>query len=118
MLLELFICKRPTDAIFNESLNIHKYVSLALPEHVMEIVDPSLLLAEEEQNINQEEWKNVYSRFWKSGLVVTCSASTPRDRAPIDTILSIFKQFRSPSLQGDDNINNCLFFPISIQSTY
>lgn len=89
VLLELFICKRPTDAIFNESLNIHKYVSMALPEHVMEIVDPLLLLAEEEQNINREQARRVEEcliSVMEIGL--TCSASSPRDRAPIDTILS------------------------------
>jgi len=89
VLLELFICKRPTDAIFNESLNIHKYVSTALPEHVMEIVDPLLLLAEEEQNINQDEatrMEECLVSVLKIGL--TCSASSPRDRMPIDTVLS------------------------------
>ncbi|KAJ8570738.1 hypothetical protein K7X08_037710 [Anisodus acutangulus] len=88
VLLELFICKRPTDAIFNESLNIHKYVSMALPEHVMEIVDPLLLLAEEEENINQEQARRI-EECLLSVLVIglTCSVSSPRDREPINTVL-------------------------------
>ncbi|KAM3288016.1 hypothetical protein P3S67_021446 [Capsicum chacoense] len=53
VLLELFIGKRPTDAIFSESVNIHKYVSMALPEHLMQILDPLLVSAEKEENINQ-----------------------------------------------------------------
>ncbi|MCD7447030.1 hypothetical protein HAX54_021663 [Datura stramonium] len=89
VLLELFIGKRPTDEIFNESLNIHKYVSTALPEHVMEIVDPLLLSAEEEQNINQDQARRVEECLLSVlEIGLTCSASLPRDRVPIDIVLS------------------------------
>ncbi|WMV52217.1 hypothetical protein MTR67_045602 [Solanum verrucosum] len=99
VLLELFICKRPTDAIFNESLNIHKYVSTALPEHVMEIVDPLLLLAEEEQNINQDQARRVEECLHSVlEIGLTCSASSSRDRAPIDTILSKLQAIRESFL--------------------
>lgn len=90
VLLELLICRRPTDTMFNENLNIHKYVSVALPEHVMEIVDPLLLLAEEEeQNINQEQarrMKECLLLVFEIGL--TCSATLPRDRMPINDVLN------------------------------
>ncbi|XP_070021721.1 putative receptor-like protein kinase At3g47110 isoform X3 [Nicotiana sylvestris] len=90
VLLELLICRRPTDTVFNENLNIHKYVSVALPEHVMEIVDPLLLLAEEEeQNINQEQarrMKECLLLVFEIGL--TCSATWPRDRMPINDVLN------------------------------
>ncbi|XP_055808118.1 probable LRR receptor-like serine/threonine-protein kinase At3g47570 [Solanum dulcamara] len=99
VLLELFICKRPTDAIFNESINIHKYVSMSLPEHVMEIVDPSLLLAEEEQNINQDQARRVEECLLSVlEIGLRCSASSPRDRAPIDTILSMLQAIQESFL--------------------
>ncbi|XP_059295351.1 putative receptor-like protein kinase At3g47110 [Lycium ferocissimum] len=89
VLLEVFICRRPTDAMFNECLNLHKYVSMALPENVMEIADPVMLLAEEEQNINQDQARRIEEclvSVLEIGLA--CSASSPRDRVPIDTVLS------------------------------
>ncbi|KAK6778581.1 hypothetical protein RDI58_025299 [Solanum bulbocastanum] len=89
VLLELFISRRPTDAMFNESLNIHKYVSMALPAHVMEIVDPILLLTEEEQNINQDQARTMEECLLSVlEIGLTCSASSPRDRMPIITALS------------------------------
>ncbi|XP_016485623.2 uncharacterized protein LOC107806025 [Nicotiana tabacum] len=89
VLLELLICRRPTDTMFNENLNIHKYVSVALPEHVMEIVDPLLLLAEEEQNITQDQATRIEECLllvFEIGL--TCSATLPRDRMPINDVLN------------------------------
>ncbi|KAI7981331.1 putative receptor-like protein kinase [Camellia lanceoleosa] len=42
--LEMFMGKRPIDIIFKDGLNLHRFTKMALPERVMEIVDPSLLL--------------------------------------------------------------------------
>ncbi|PHU05327.1 hypothetical protein BC332_26149 [Capsicum chinense] len=99
VLLELCICKRPTDAIFNENLNIHKYVSTALPERFMEIVDPLLLLAEEEQNTNQDQARRMEECLLSVlEIGLTCSASSPRDRAPIDTTLSKLQSIKESFL--------------------
>ncbi|KAL7201521.1 hypothetical protein ACSBR1_033260 [Camellia fascicularis] len=40
----MFTGKRPTDIIFKDDLNLHQFTKMALPERVMEITDPSLLL--------------------------------------------------------------------------
>ncbi|WMV52218.1 hypothetical protein MTR67_045603 [Solanum verrucosum] len=104
VLLELFICRRPTDPMFHENLDIHKYVSMALPAHVMEIIDPILLLAEEEKNIKQDQARRM-EEFLLSVLEIglTCSASSPRDRMPMNTVLSklqaIKKSFLSRRLE-------------------
>ena len=55
LLLEIFTGKRPTDDIFTDGLNLPQFVAMALPENVMEVLDPSLLLAEEEDNLDGEE---------------------------------------------------------------
>lgn len=34
--------KRPTDASFTEGLNLHKYVSSRLPDHVKDVVSLSM----------------------------------------------------------------------------
>ncbi|KAL6205369.1 hypothetical protein ACLB2K_022630 [Fragaria x ananassa] len=42
LLLEMFTRKSPTDPLFNDGLNLHNFVRMALPEHVEEITDSLL----------------------------------------------------------------------------
>ncbi|KAJ0905839.1 hypothetical protein HanPSC8_Chr07g0298661 [Helianthus annuus] len=37
--LEVMTRKKPTDDIFSEGYNLHKFASMALPDHVMDIID-------------------------------------------------------------------------------
>ncbi|XP_028084243.1 probable LRR receptor-like serine/threonine-protein kinase At3g47570 [Camellia sinensis] len=48
-LLEIVTGKRPTDRMFEEGLNLHSFVRMALPDHVMEIADPVLLENDKEE---------------------------------------------------------------------
>ncbi|PHT75966.1 hypothetical protein T459_19488 [Capsicum annuum] len=50
MLLELFTGRRPTDEIVKDGLNNQQYIKTNLPRHVMDIVDPSLLLLYDKHN--------------------------------------------------------------------
>ncbi|XP_022764257.1 probable LRR receptor-like serine/threonine-protein kinase At3g47570 [Durio zibethinus] len=43
ILLEMFTGKRPTNEMFKEGFSLHKFVVAALPEGVVEIIDPILL---------------------------------------------------------------------------
>ena len=43
LLLEMFLGKRPTDGMFKDGLNIHNFAKMALPEKLVQIVDPILL---------------------------------------------------------------------------
>ncbi|KAL0327411.1 UNVERIFIED_CONTAM: putative LRR receptor-like serine/threonine-protein kinase [Sesamum angustifolium] len=43
LLLELFTGKSPTDDVFTNGLTIHSFAKMAIPERVMEIVDPKLV---------------------------------------------------------------------------
>ena len=43
LLLEMITGKRPTDSVFEGGLNLHNYASMAIPDNVMEVVDPKLL---------------------------------------------------------------------------
>uniref|UniRef100_A0A6N2M767 non-specific serine/threonine protein kinase n=1 Tax=Salix viminalis TaxID=40686 RepID=A0A6N2M767_SALVM len=42
LLLEMFTGKRPTDSMFTGDFNLHCFVEAALPDRVMEIIDPLL----------------------------------------------------------------------------
>ncbi|XP_050250719.1 probable LRR receptor-like serine/threonine-protein kinase At3g47570 [Quercus robur] len=43
LLLEIFLGKRPTDNMFKDGLNLHNFAKMALPEKLVQIVDPILL---------------------------------------------------------------------------
>ena len=43
LLLEMFTRKMPTHNIFQDSFNLHDFVKVALPERIIDIVDPILL---------------------------------------------------------------------------
>ncbi|KAI3474194.1 hypothetical protein Pfo_028982 [Paulownia fortunei] len=106
LVLELFTGKRPTDDMFNNGLSIHNNVAMALPEHVMEVLDPSLLLAEgqdikTEREIDEaEEISGAYRTDFQQNdsskmdclvsvmkIGLSCSMSSPKDRMPISTVV-------------------------------
>ena len=43
LLLEMFLGKRPTDDMFKDGLNLHNFAKMALPEKLVQIVDPNPL---------------------------------------------------------------------------
>lgn len=113
LLLEMFTGKRPTDEVFEDGLNIHKFVSMALPEHVMDIIDPSLFLGEEEDDIDENEERarmkgdNLqYSPVGKMKeclvsvlrIGLSCSNSVARDRIPMNTVLNQMHAVRNSFL--------------------
>ncbi|KAH9606348.1 hypothetical protein KSS87_023338 [Heliosperma pusillum] len=51
LLLELMTGKSPTDNMFNEGYNLHKHAEGALPDQILQIVDPSSL---EEDNLSED----------------------------------------------------------------
>ncbi|XP_042423001.1 probable LRR receptor-like serine/threonine-protein kinase At3g47570 [Zingiber officinale] len=76
LLLEMFSGKKPIDEAFAEGLNLHKYVELALPEQVVKIMDPMLLL----------EWKGETHR-------IDSSTKEFRMKA-IERVTSVLKSWR------------------------
>ena len=50
LILEMFTGKRPTNEIFEDDLNLHNFVKMALPERLVEIADSALLPREAEEN--------------------------------------------------------------------
>lgn len=51
LLLEMLTGLRPTDATLKDGLDLHAFVKMAYPQHVMDILDPTLLL-DQENGIN------------------------------------------------------------------
>ncbi|XP_048326742.2 putative receptor-like protein kinase At3g47110 [Ziziphus jujuba] len=57
LVLEMFTGKSPTNEMFKDSFNLHKFVGMALPERVMEIVDSALV--PNEIGLEEEDHKNI-----------------------------------------------------------
>ncbi|KAL7253364.1 hypothetical protein ACSBR1_007819 [Camellia fascicularis] len=59
LLLEMMTGRRPTDPMFEGGLNLHSFARIALPDRVLEIVDPTLLNNDDsEAQAEAEEAKN------------------------------------------------------------
>ncbi|RDX63609.1 putative LRR receptor-like serine/threonine-protein kinase, partial [Mucuna pruriens] len=98
LLLEIFTGKRPTDEMFEGvSMGIHQFTALALPNHVMDVIDHSLLRKQEfddrdeEQEVSTEENEaEVIEGCLVSVLQigVSCSATSPRERVPMTVVVN------------------------------
>ncbi|WCJ37144.1 Receptor kinase-like protein Xa21 [Euphorbia peplus] len=96
LLLEMFSGKRPTDEMFEYGLNLHRFVQNALPERVMEIVDPMLILPDEtEESLDSADERQTEEETNKKGKVeddlenrlisvfevgIACSMESPKYR--------------------------------------
>ncbi|KAL2553474.1 putative LRR receptor-like serine/threonine-protein kinase [Forsythia ovata] len=87
LLLEIFTGKRPTDKLFQENLNLHHFVKMALPERAMEILDNSALCEEVTGKAKtwHEGWRNLTIEQQEClicvlQIAVACSADLPKDR--------------------------------------
>jgi serine/threonine protein kinase len=96
LLLEMFTGKRPTHSIFQEGLNLHDFVKVALPERIIDIVDPILLweIQEEETRMNdtRHEDRNGSPKIQEClvlilGIGVACSTEFPRERMNISAVV-------------------------------
>ncbi|THG20537.1 hypothetical protein TEA_023419 [Camellia sinensis var. sinensis] len=58
LVLEMFTGKRPTDEMFKDGLSLHSFVKGALPWSVLEVADPILLEAKEEDEEEETSKEN------------------------------------------------------------
>ncbi|KAA8549391.1 hypothetical protein F0562_001075 [Nyssa sinensis] len=86
LLLEIFTGRRPTDELFKDDLNLHKFAKMVLPGQVMEIVDQSILHGKTGAAENLIESLSSWTSEQIGCLIsvlkvgVKCSAESPRDR--------------------------------------
>ncbi|XP_070663610.1 probable LRR receptor-like serine/threonine-protein kinase At3g47570 [Malus domestica] len=83
LLLEMFTGKRPTDNMFSDSLNLHNFIKMVIPERVTEIADASLLQGCTNENHNQcsariHKVEMCLSSIFRIG--IACSAKSAIDR--------------------------------------
>ncbi|KAM7466634.1 hypothetical protein LguiB_014196 [Lonicera macranthoides] len=68
ILLEMITGRSPVDPMFDEGLNLHNYARKALPDHVMEIVNPKLLSNDEEEEELKEVDNKKFSKHSRNGI--------------------------------------------------
>ncbi|CAL5348257.1 unnamed protein product [Camellia sinensis] len=89
LLLEMFTGKKPTDNMFKDHLNLHNFVQNALPDRVMEIVDPCILLEH-----NTRRWiKDCMVSILKIG--VACSMESPKDRMEMGSVIGELRKIKN-----------------------
>jgi serine/threonine protein kinase len=96
LLLEMFTGKRPTNDMFQGTLNLHSFVHEALPERVIEIADPIIFQEREEEitmnnsnnNINtrRSEIQECLIAIFEIG--VACSVEQPAERMSIKDVVT------------------------------
>ncbi|KAK8452397.1 hypothetical protein SEVIR_5G102950v4 [Setaria viridis] len=82
LLLEMFTGVSPTDDMFKDSLDLHKFAEAALPDRALEVADPAIWLHEEAKGEDPATVRSRSERCLASvvGLGVSCSKQLPRER--------------------------------------
>ncbi|XP_059457827.1 probable LRR receptor-like serine/threonine-protein kinase At3g47570 [Corylus avellana] len=96
LLLEMFTEKRPTDDMFQGTLNLHSFVQEALRERVVEIVDPIIFQGEEEETIMNGAHNNSNTRRSKIQeclilmfeIGIACSVEQPQERMNMKNVVT------------------------------
>ncbi|KAL7145408.1 hypothetical protein ABFS83_07G081600 [Erythranthe nasuta] len=89
LILEMFTNKRPTDDLFMDQVNLHNFVDAALPDHVMEILDPLVRIGPRENN---NKFEDCMSCILNIG--VSCSKEMARDRISMSDVVSELSKIR------------------------
>lgn len=94
LVLEMFSGRRPTDEIFKDGLNLHSFVKTALPESLMQIIDPNIITATEEERELSNSNGNLSEMSAKARSCVVsvleigigCSAESPKGRMSMEDV--------------------------------
>ncbi|KAK9725062.1 hypothetical protein RND81_05G119700 [Saponaria officinalis] len=106
VLLELITGKRPTDQMFQENSNLHMYAEAALPDQVLQIVDPALEHDITEEVDNRRAIPNMVERrvecmFAMVSVGVACSNHLPHERMRIADAISRLRAARDNLLAAE-----------------
>lgn len=92
LLLEMMTGKRPTDSMFIEGLNLQKWVTMAFPHKIGEVIDTSLLRDANIVAQEQDEIFNCVNQLLLLGL--ECTRESPEERPTMIMVVSVLEQIR------------------------
>eukprot|EP00253_Pinus_taeda_P035401 PITA_35401 len=93
LLLEMLTRKRPTNDMFSGDLNLHKWVILAFPSNVKEVIDSNLLTEAEGDEFEENNVFNCISSLIQVGLV--CSKDSPNERPTMRDVVMVLENLRN-----------------------
>ncbi|GJR08276.1 leucine-rich repeat protein [Tanacetum coccineum] len=84
LLLEVMTGKMPTDGMFNEGLSLHKFAYMALPDHVIDVIDNDAIVLQSTE-ANAKKVEECLIATIKIG--VSCSVDSPPQRMKIEVVV-------------------------------
>ncbi|PWA82100.1 leucine-rich repeat protein [Artemisia annua] len=85
LLLEVMTGKRPTDDMFNDGLSLHKFAYMALPDHVVDVIDDDAIVLQSTE-ANAKKVEECLAATIKIG--VSCSVDSPPQRMKIEIVVN------------------------------
>ena len=100
LLLEMLTGKKPTDEIFKDGHNLHNYVKMSIPNHLMQIIDPTIVPKELEQAGGNENLGHMQSNAEKClislfRIALTCSEKSSKERMSMVDVTREFNLLKS-----------------------
>ncbi|KAL8224621.1 hypothetical protein R6Q59_000440 [Mikania micrantha] len=95
--LEVLTGKKPTDEMFREGLSLHKFASMALEVHVMDIINVNILNGVHQKDETDDDMKNKETNVEEEcvGLIVkigvSCSMDSPQQRMDIKKCIHVLQ---------------------------
>ena len=86
ILLEMVIGKRPTDEMFQDSMNIHNFVEAAFPERIVEMFDSNLTIHDEGEGEIFAAVRKQWSVIQLAKLGLKCSETSPKNRPTMEYV--------------------------------
>lgn len=113
LLLEMVTRKKPTDVMFEGDFNLHNFAKMALPDRVMDIVDPMLLNDFEDLDaIDNQRQGQVRINNKMECLIstlrigVACSMETPQERMNIANVVHELQSVKNVLLEPGTLFNS------------
>ncbi|GKE19931.1 leucine-rich repeat protein, partial [Tanacetum coccineum] len=81
LLLEVMTGKKPTSDMFNDGLSLHKFAYMALPDHVIDVIDDDAIVLQSTE-ANEQKVEEFFAATIK--IRVSCSVDSPPQRMKIE----------------------------------
>jgi len=98
LLLEMLTRKRPTSDMFSVDLNIHKWVKLAFPNRVKEVIDHQLLNEVDGDEFEKNSAYKCLLSLLQVGLI--CSKDSPNERPTMRDVVTVLESLKN-DLEGN-----------------
>ncbi|PWA99273.1 protein kinase-like domain-containing protein [Artemisia annua] len=85
LLLEVMTGKKPMDDMFNDGLSLHKFASMALPDHVVDVIDNDAIVLQRTE-ANAKKVEECLAAIIEIG--VSCSVASPPQRMKIEIVVN------------------------------